>query len=77
MKAKVLILPDAYASFVSYMKRQSALCKYQSATTSRKVATVAPTEGNGRGTSKAITDVRSAGDELCVESSTPGAEPNK
>lgn len=76
MKAKVLILPDAKASFVSYLKRQQALRKYQSAETSRKAATsAAPSEENRCETSDGLTDAPRVR-EVCVESSAParGAE---
>jgi hypothetical protein len=53
MKATVLILPDAKASFVSYMKRQKVLSKYHPARAAGKtVVTLAarpncPRESNG------------------------------
>lgn len=76
MKAKILILPDAKASFVSYLKRQRALCQHQWAKTSRKVATSAtPAEENRCKTSDGLTDAPHVR-EICVESSAParGAE---
>jgi len=77
MKATVLILPDAKASFVSYMKRQKALSKYHSAMAASKIVVTIADRPNCLHESNGQTETSHSRHQLNAEQNDlPGGGPS-